>query len=306
VKNNQTNTTAEILLTWYDEFGRSHLPWRQTRDPYAIIVAEFMLQQTQVDRVLPLYLAFLNQFPTIAILADSNLADVMRAWRGLGYNSRAQRLRSLAQTVMNQHAGVIPRDRNALLALPGIGRYTAAAVRAFAFEQDDAAMDTNIQRIVHRLSLGFEYPMQASDRELYSLALASIPSGQGHAWNSAMMDLGATICTARTPKCLICPMRDQCAATPITSAQIALLTKKKKSLQATLPFEQTTRYLRGRIVDHLRDLLPTEHITMNQLCQNLAAVIPLDRLDEIPLVVEALLAENIIENTEKGYALAST
>jgi A/G-specific adenine glycosylase len=168
-------------------------------------------------------------------------------------------------------------------------------------------MDTNIQRVVHRLSLGFEYPAQASNHELDSLAIASIPPGQGHDWNSAMMDLGATICTVRSPKCLICPMRDRCVAAPITSSQLALLAKKhiQKSPQAALPFEQTTRYLRGRVVDQLRDLTGNEQVTMEQLRQNLAAIIPAGRLDEIPLIVEALLAEGIVAVTDKGYALAS-
>jgi A/G-specific adenine glycosylase len=197
--------TVDKLLDWYARFGRTHLPWRRTRDPYAIVVAEFMLQQTQVDRVLPLYQAFLERFPTLAALAASDAGDVMRAWRGLGYNSRAQRLRKLAQAVVTQHAGKLPRERYALLELPGVGPYTASAVRAFAFDESDAALDTNIRRVVHRLHFGLELPPRTSERELDTVATASIPAGRGHDWNSAMMDLGATICTARAPKCLLCP-----------------------------------------------------------------------------------------------------
>ena len=199
---------AAALLAWYRIHGRAHLPWRQTRDPYRVLVSEFMLQQTQVERVLPLYEAFVAAFPDLASLAAAQAADVVRLWRGLGYNSRAVRLHALARAVVERHGGALPSDREALLALPGIGPYTASAVRAFAFELDDVALDTNIRRIAHRTALGLEYPPQAGERHLDALARAALPAGSAHDWNSAMMDVGATICSARAPKCLICPLRD--------------------------------------------------------------------------------------------------
>jgi A/G-specific adenine glycosylase len=296
------------VLAWYTAFGRRHLPWRQTRDPYRIVVAEFMLQQTQVDRVLPLYAAFLERFPTFAALAQSDAADVMRAWRGLGYNSRAQRLRLLARAVMTDHAGNLPRERAALLALPGIGPYTASAVRAFAFDEDDVALDTNIRRVVHRLAFGVEFPPIADDTIIDATAGMMLPAGRGHDWNSAMMDVGAMICTARAPKCLVCPLVAPCVAAPLDAARLALAAKAhaKRSPQAALPFERTTRFLRGRIIDRLRDLEARDVITIADLQRQLAATVPADRIADIPDVVAALVGEGIVAQSAAGVALSAT
>ncbi len=287
---------SAALLAWYRERGRTHLPWRTTRDPYRVIVSEFMLQQTQVERVIPLYAAFLAAFPDVAALAAAPAGDVVRAWRGLGYNSRAVRLHALAQTVVRAYGGAFPSDRAALLALPGIGPYTASALRAFAFELDDVALDTNIRRIVHRTELGLEYPPRAAERELDALARASLPPGRAHDWNSAMMDVGATICTARAPKCLICPLRDACAAAPVDTAGLADLARRyaKRSPQEWLPFEQTTRFLRGRIVDRLRDLPAGEALHVDLLVASLADVVPRERLGEIPTIAGALERDGLV------------
>ncbi len=178
-----------------------------------------MLQQTQVERVIPLYEAFLARFPTFEALAAADAGDVVRAWRGLGYNSRAIRLHALARAVVERHGGQLPRETDALRALPGIGAYTAAALRAFAFELDDAAMDVNLRRVIHRVAFGLEHPPLAGARALDTLALAAVPRGAAHDWNSAMMDLGATICTARAARCLVCPLREACAAAPVDPAR---------------------------------------------------------------------------------------
>jgi A/G-specific adenine glycosylase len=299
--------TTAALLAWYARFGRGQLPWRQTRDPYAVVVAEFMLQQTQVDRVLPAYRAFLERFPSFAALAAADAGEVMRAWRGLGYNSRAARLRALAQTVVDSCGGVMPREREALLALPGIGPYTAAAVRAFAFDESDAALDTNIRRVVQRVAFGREHPVRASEREIDRVAQTSVPAGRGHDWNSAMMDLGAAICTARAPKCLLCPLQSRCAAAPIDPVRLAALAKakSKRSPQEALPFERTTRFLRGRIVDRLRDLAPGEAISCADLKHDLASIVPDDRLDEIPAALAALVREGIVFESPLGLQLES-
>ncbi len=299
-------SAVNALLNWYARFGRTHLPWRQTRDPYRIVVAEFMLQQTQVDRVLPLYAEFLERFPNLRALAAADAGAVMRAWRGLGYNSRALRLRQLAEAVVERHAGVVPRAREALLALPGIGPYTASAVRAFAFDESDAALDTNIRRVVHRVWFGLEFPRVASDRELDRVAAESIPARRGHDWNSAMMDLGATLCGARAPKCLLCPLRAACAAAPIDPARLATLAKAyaKRSPQESLPFERTRRFLRGRIIDTLRDVPAREALTLRDLRSRLAAIVPPDRLDELPSVVSALVSEGILAQAEGGIRLS--
>jgi A/G-specific adenine glycosylase len=296
---------AAALLDWYARHGREHLPWRQTRDAYPIVVSEFMLQQTQVDRVLPLYHAFLERFPSFSILASAEAADVVRSWRGLGYNSRATRLHHLAQTVVREYGGTLPSERDALLALPGIGPYTASAIRAFAFDLPDAALDTNIRRIVHRTAFGLEFPPQASARDIDARAQAIVPPDRGHDWNSAMMDLGATICTARAPKCLVCPLREDCAAAPIDATRLAALarTHSKRSPQASIPFEQTVRFVRGRIVDRLRDLGPSETISLLQLQHDLAEVVPRERLAEIPAIVDALVGDGIVHALDAGISL---
>jgi len=256
-----------------------------------------MLQQTQVERVIPLYDAFIARFPTFEALAAADAGDVVRAWRGLGYNSRAVRLHALARAVVERHGGALPRETEALRALPGIGAYTAAAVRAFAFELDDAAMDVNVRRVIHRVAFGLEHPPRAGERELDTLAIAAVPHGAAHDWNSAMMDLGATICTARAARCLVCPLREACTAAPVDGASLAVLARahaKRKPPQSAIPFERTTRFLRGRIIDRLRDVPAPEAIALDALQRDLSAHVPADRLHEIPSVVAALERDGIV------------
>jgi A/G-specific adenine glycosylase len=296
---------SAALLAWYARQGRVHLPWRTTRDPYRILVSETMLQQTQVERVIPLYEAFVARFPTFEALAAAEAGDVVRAWRGLGYNSRAVRLHALANAVVARHGGALPQETAALRALPGIGAYTAAAVRAFAFDLDDAAVDVNVRRVIHRVAFGVEHPPRAGDGTLDTLAIAAVPRGAGHDWNSAMMDLGATLCTARAPKCLVCPLRDACVAAPIDRAQLAerVRANAPKDAQAKVPFERTARFLRGRIVDRLRDLVPGEALAIEALQQDLARIVPADRLHEIPDIVEALERDDIVMRIAQSVRL---
>ncbi|MBV8370775.1 MAG: A/G-specific adenine glycosylase, partial [Candidatus Eremiobacteraeota bacterium] len=271
--------------------------WRATRDPYRVLVSEFMLQQTQVERVIPLYEAFLARFPDLPALAAADAGDVVRAWRGLGYNSRAVRLHALARAVVERHGGVLPADTAALRALPGIGAYTAAAVRAFAFELDDAAVDVNLRRVIHRVAFGLEFPPLADDRTLDTLAIAAVPRGAAHDWNSALMDLGATLCTARAAKCLVCPLREGCAAAPVDPVQLAQRARAhapRKPPQNSIPFERTTRYLRGRIIDRLRDVPARDALSLDVLHGDLARFVPADRLHEIPAVIDALVRDGIV------------
>jgi A/G-specific adenine glycosylase len=249
------------LLAWYAAHGRATLPWRTTRDPYRIVVSEFMLQQTQVERVVAAYERFVDAYPSFEVLASAERADIVRAWKGLGYNMRAVRLHDLARAVVTQHQGTMPSALEQLRALPGIGPYTAAAIRAFGFEIDDVAIDVNLRRVVHRLQFGLEHPPKANANVLDDAARALLPKGRAHDWNSAMMDLGATICTARMPKCAQCPLRAACAAAPhgeaeITRSSQARIAAKRQGPQARLPFLKTRRYVRGRILDHLRALEP--------------------------------------------------
>src|SRR5215472_11400205 len=181
------------LLMWYAAEQRE-LPWRATRDPYAILVSEMMLQQTQVDRVLPKYQQFLATFPTLAELAQASTADVISVWVPLGYNMRAVRLQSIARQVMEDYDGKIPDTIKELLTLKGIGRYTAGAIACFAFLKQVAMVDTNIHRVLHRIFLGLNLskPEFTNDQRLI-LAEKVLPDGQAYNWNQALMDLGATI-----------------------------------------------------------------------------------------------------------------
>jgi A/G-specific adenine glycosylase len=287
------------LLGWYRRQGRADLPWRVVRDPYYTVVSEFMLQQTQVDRVVPKFAAFVERFRDFSALAAASTADVIRQWKGLGYNSRAVRLKRLAQAVVERHAGVMPSEIEVLRALPGVGPYTAAAIAAFAFDQDAAACDTNVRRVVHRLAFGVEFPPMVSTAKLDGLARELVPQGLAHDWNSAMMDLGATICTARAPKCLPCPLRATCVAAPIDAVLLeaarkaAILAADKKPAPR---FEKTTRYARGRIVDRLRELPPEHAISLLDLRADLQPLLPGRSVDEVDALVAALARDGVVES----------
>ena len=185
---------------------RRDLPWRRTRDPWRILVSEVMLQQTQVDRVVPYYARFLSAFPTAPACAAARQADVVRLWSGLGYNRRALHLHQAAVMVTRDHDGRMPRDAAALRALPGVGTYTARAVRAFAFGEDVAASDTNGVRVLARCVAGRPLTVAGA----MALGDRLVPPGGAWEFNQAMFDLGATVCTASSPDCPRCPLRRQC------------------------------------------------------------------------------------------------
>lgn len=304
------------LLRWYAQKGRD-LPWRHTRDPYAVLVSEIMLQQTQVERVLPKYREFLERFPTLGGLAEAPTADVIRAWSPLGYNVRAVRLQLIARQAVAEHGGTLPDTLEALLALKGIGRYTAGAIACFAFGLPVATVDTNIRRVLWRMLRGvepLEWPTgQRAARVLLDLAVWALPPGQEYDWQQALMDLGATICVSRQPGCERCPVANACAA----FAEVASVTlfpsgealanlrqaraarsdeaghpertrrvaegkvtyaagtggalgspsarKATHTRQANVPFAQSSRYFRGRILAALRDLAPHESLGLDEL-----------------------------------------
>jgi A/G-specific adenine glycosylase len=199
------------LLSWFRRQGRD-LPWRRTRDPYRIIVSEFMLQQTQVARVVPYYLRFLERYPTIEALAAARVTSVRESWDGLGYYRRAVNLHRLARTVVRDWNRNVPSNPAELRMLPGIGRYTAGAVASFAFEQRTAAVDTNVARVLRRVFyLGARRPV--TNHELWRAAEQILPRRKKSVWafNQAIMELGAVVCTARGPRCGRCPVRRMCA-----------------------------------------------------------------------------------------------
>jgi A/G-specific adenine glycosylase len=223
------------VLAWYDEHGRD-LPWRRTRDPYAILVSEVMAQQTQIARVLERYDRWLQRWPTAAALAAATPADVLTEWVGLGYNQRALRLRSACAIVARDGW---PHDSTGLRALPGIGPYTAAAVASFAFGERVAAVDTNVRRVAARLG---------------SEPAALLPPVRHADWNQAAMELGARVCTARAPRCDTCPAAAWCPSRGRVAAPV-------RAPRATRQrFEDTDRWARGRVIAALAagDGLPAQ------------------------------------------------
>ncbi len=213
---NLRRTFQERLLTWYAANKRD-LPWRNTSDPYYILVSEIMLQQTQVDRVIPKYEEFLQKYPTLDALANAPVEEVRQTWYPLGYNIRPLRLRSIAREAVEKYGGRIPDDPDALQSLKGIGRYTVGAVLSFAFGHEAPILDTNVRRLLHRVFIGEGDAKRYSvQKDLWELSEALIPSGKGYEFNQALMDFGATVCTARKPVCLVCPLNDVCKAFPCT------------------------------------------------------------------------------------------
>jgi A/G-specific adenine glycosylase len=202
------------LLDWYRRNGRD-LPWRQTRDPYRILVSEVMLQQTQVDRVLPKYHEWLDKYPTFEALAAAPEADVAATWRPLGYNIRPRRLHAIARESVERYGGELPGDEATLRSFKGIGAYTAGAVLSFAFGQRAAILDTNVARVLFRMFVGSGNPKaHAMRRHLWEVSRTVLPRRHVFDFNQALMDFGATLCTARRPQCRVCPLRTGCAAYP--------------------------------------------------------------------------------------------
>lgn len=244
----------ERLFEWFRVHARD-LPWRRTRDPYAILVSEIMLQQTQVDRVLPYFERFLERYPTVGDLAAAPTADVIRIWSGLGYNRRAVNLQRAAIAVSTQLGGTFPDEPDQLRMLPGVGAYTAGAVAAFAFERDVVFLDTNMRRVVSRLIFGDDSP---NEKDVLAAASSLLPEGRSWEWNQALIEFGALQCTAKRPACIVCPLNRCCSAFP--TMQSTLAEKRSAARKRTRdPFETTSRYYRGRIVEVLRTLPPNDN-----------------------------------------------
>jgi A/G-specific adenine glycosylase len=229
------------LLEWAPS-GWRDLPWRRTRDPWAVLVSELMLQQTQVSRVVPKWQAFITRWPTAAACAAASQGEVVRAWSGLGYNRRAINLHRCAVAVAARHGGAIPADLPALLALPGVGPYTARAVLAFAFGRDVGILDTNAARVIARAAAGRPVAPTALQR----MADEVVPTGRGWEWNQAVLDLGATVCAAARPACGACPLTDVCAWRRAGGPDPAVRARAQGA------FAGSDRQARGRLVEALR------------------------------------------------------
>jgi A/G-specific adenine glycosylase len=282
---------AEQLLAWSADTRRD-LPWRRTRDPWAILVSELMLQQTQVARVEPRYLAFLDRFPDPARCAAAAPAEVVRAWAGLGYNRRAINLHRTATVVVEDHGGRLPDDLDALLALPGIGPYTARAVLAFAFERDHGVVDTNAARVIARAVAG----RRLTAREVQDHADELVPLGRGWEWNQAVLDLGATVCVKRSPRCETCPLADRCAWADRGFEDPDPADGSAGTSGSQSRFEGSDRQGRGRLVQALR----TGPIELERVAD--AAGWPEDP-DRARRVADSLVGDGLAEYADGQLAL---
>jgi len=279
------------LLTWWEAERRRDLPWRATRDPWAVLVCEVMAQQTQVGRVAERWGPFLERFPTTADCAAAPVAEVLRWWSGLGYNRRALALHRCATAVVEHHGGRLPSDLPALLALPGIGPYTARAVAAFAFELDHGVVDTNSARVLARWA-----GRRLSAREAQDAANEAVPAGWAWAWNQAMLDLGASVCTRRDPRCADCPVQARCAWRSAGNPAPDPADGSAGVSGGQSRFDGSDRQGRGRLVEALRSAdVPTTAIA--------AAMGWPDDVDRATRVAATLVADGLIEQTEGRYHL---
>ena len=254
------------VLSWYRRHGRD-LPWRHTHDPYRVLVSEVMLQQTQVSRVVPAYRRFLRHFPTLGALSRAPLGEVLREWSGLGYNRRARDLHRIARS-----ASSLPRTVAGLDALPGVGAYTASAVACFAFDEATGFADTNIRRVLGRAILG----RLATDREAVELDGRFGSKREPARWHHALMDIGATICLAKRPRCDVCPVRTICDYDGVDGP-----TQRKQS-----PFAASDRRVRGAIVRRLA--MSTRGVKVDALRRGINDA-------RVPRLVRALAREGLVE-----------
>ena len=290
------------LASWYAAHARD-LPWRRTTDPYAILVSEVMLQQTQVARTVPTYASFLAAFPTLEALAAAPVADVIRAWSGMGYNARAVRLHRLATEVVAQHGGMLPRTPQELRALPGVGPYTAAAVACFAFGASEPVLDTNVYRVLSRVAHGLTPPSRS---ELEPLARALLP-GPGaplsaSAWAQALMDVGASVCSVSAPACGDCPLEPHCAAAPALKREDAPRALAEGSVPYTPKqgrFAGSTRFYRGRIVAALRELPVGGALSVEGLADATGGLPDA----EVEALVDGLVRDGLARRAGDGVAL---
>ncbi|MGK2851214.1 MAG: A/G-specific adenine glycosylase [Candidatus Limnocylindrales bacterium] len=241
----------DAILAWYGERGRP-LAFRRSTDPYAILVSEAMAQQTQAARAAEYWERFMVRFPTVDSLAGATPADVLRAWAGLGYDRRALALWRTARVIVERHGGLVPREVAALEALPGVGPYTARAVAALAYGLPVGAVDVNVRRVLGRIVAGD--PGRLTAAALQVVADDAVPADQPGIWTHAVMDVGATVCKPRRPRCEGCPAQAWCrfAAEPPAAVEEPTPPRAHRTGESPAPFASTNRWLRGRILDRLR------------------------------------------------------
>ena len=274
----------DAILAWYAEHGRS-LAFRRTGDPYAILVSEAMAQQTQASRAAAHWERFMEQFPTVEALAAASPATVLRAWQGLGYDRRALALWRTARMVVDEHGGRMPSTVAELEALPGIGPYTARAVAALAFGAPVGAVDVNVRRVLGRIVAGDALALAAAD--LQRVADDAAPTDRPGEWTHALMDVGATVCRPRAPRCDDCPARPWCRLASAATTAIRPAPPRRPR-RPTPTFTSTNRWLRGRILDRLRAAPDGEWVGLD-------AAIGTHDLVRVRATAHAMAADGILE-----------
>ena len=293
-----SSAPRRAILRWYARHGRT-LAFRRTSDPYAVLVSEAMAQQTQAERAAAHWERFIERFTTVEALAAAVPADVLREWQGLGYDRRALALWRAAKIICDEHGGRVPASVEALEALPGVGPYTARAVAAIAFGLRVGAVDVNVRRVIGRFVGGAE-GIPAGDVQV--LADGVVATGDPATWTHALMDLGATVCRPRTPRCGDCPVRAWCRYAAQEPAEPPPQTAIRPG-RAPTPFPATTRWLRGRILDRLRDAPGSDWVALD-------APIGAHDLDRVHRAAAALAGEGMVElrhaDTETVHARLAT
>ena len=269
----------DAVLSWFEASGRT-FAIRESRDPYAILVSEVMAQQTQITRAQEYWTRWLAEFPTVDALARATPAAVLRAWAGLGYNRRAINLQRAARVIVEQHARRVPDTIEALERLPGVGPYTARAVAAIAFGRPVTPIDTNVRRVLSRVASRSGH---LDTRRLQWIGDATVPAGRAREWTHAIMDVGATFCRARVPRCAACPLRAWCryAATANTNPTARRRTRSE-------PYRASTRWLRGRLLAQLRDAVDGEWTTFD-------APIGAHALEDVGSALAAMARDGLVE-----------
>jgi A/G-specific adenine glycosylase len=288
------------ILTWYTACGRHDLPWRHTEDLYKIVVSEVMLQQTNVPKVIQKYHAFLDVFPTWQALATASQADVLIQWRGLGYNRRALNLHKCAQVIVAEHDGVVPSTPDECMQLPGIGPYASRAVLAFGRNDDVAAVDVNIERLLRRWhAISDDKSTQKSARAAVQYAAEQmLPPGKSRDWHNALMDFASTVCTKRTPQCRTCPLAQVCPSYP--DPQDYMVVKKKEPGRMEQGKHIPRRIYRGRIIEVLREGAQTSDVIGRRIKKDWEAYHDLSWLEEI---LRALVKEGMLVACTQGWRL---
>ena len=276
----------QVILNWFDQ-NRRELPWRDT-SPWGVMVSEFMLQQTPVHRVLPIWRLWLEKWPTPSDLASASRAEVITDWGRLGYPRRALRLHDSAKIISRDFQNMVPGSLEELRALPGVGEYTAAAIMAFAFNESPLVQDVNIRRLFARVIDGVEFPTSSPSKVERELRSKLIPS-DGAKWAAATMELGALICSSQKPKCDLCPLKQQCAWRVNGYPKSELIRKSQ-------PWAGTDRQCRGTLVQALRENQKLSMAALKNIWHDPS---------QVEKALKTLIADGLIETTGKSFQLAS-